>query len=305
MQRYVLARFLQALVSVVMVATMVFIIVRFTGDPLDVVTDIRATVEDRRLVAESLGLDQPIIVQYGLYMAKLARGDFGKSFNFRRPALEIVLERLPATLELGLAAMLLAMLIGVPIGVYSAVYRGKWFDVIGRSFAFVGQAAPGFWVGIMGILIFGVTLGWLPVGGRGTPLHLIMPSFVLGWAVAAGILRLTRSGMLDILTSDYITLARAKGLSNIVVLWKHGFKNAAIPALTFAILLFVLAVGGAVITETVFAWPGVGRLMMSAVLMRDFPVVQAVVIVLSITFILLNLTADILYGYLNPKIRYK
>jgi len=305
MQRYILGRFLQAIVSVTLVATAIFAIVRLTGDPIDVLTDPRATVEDRRLVAESLGFDKPMIVQYGLYMFNLAQGNFGKSFNHRRPALEVVLERLPATIELGLAAIALALLIALPVGTYAAVYRGKWFDGLGRTFAYLGQAAPIFWVGIMMILVFGVVLGWLPVGGRGTPLNLIMPAATLGLGICAGVLRLTRSSMLDVLSSDYIVLARAKGLSRMVVIWKHGFKNATIPVLTMTILLLVMAIGGSVVTETVFAWPGVGRLMMNAVVNRDFPVVQGVVIVLSVAFVTLNLVADILYAYLNPKIRYK
>ena len=305
MQRFILGRFLQAIVSIILVATAVFVIVRATGDPVDVLTTPRATVEDRRLVAESLGLNEPLIVQYGLFMFHIAQGDFGKSFNYRRPALEVVLERLPATMELGGTAVLLALLIALPVGTYAAVLRGRWFDALGRAFAFTGQAAPIFWLGIMMILVFAVTLGWFPVGGRGGFMNLIMPASALGWGLCAGVLRLTRSSMLDVLSSDYIVLARAKGLSPIVVIWKHGFKNAAIPVLTMAILLFISAVGGSVITETVFAWPGVGRLMMNAVLNRDFPVVQGVVIILSVALVLMNLTADILYAYLNPKIRYK
>ena len=274
MQRFILGRFLQAIVSIILVATAVFVIVRATGDPVDVLTTPRATVEDRRLVAESLGLNEPLIVQYGLFMFHIAQGDFGKSFNYRRPALEVVLERLPATMELGGTAVLLALLIALPVGTYAAVHRGRWFDALGRAFAFTGQAAPIFWLGIMMILVFAVALGWFPVGGRGGFVNLIMPASALGWGLCAGVLRLTRSSMLDVLSSDYIVLARAKGLSPIVVIWKHGFKNAAIPVLTMAILLFISAVGGSVITETVFAWPGVGRLMMNAVLNRDFPVVQ-------------------------------
>jgi peptide/nickel transport system permease protein len=238
-------------------------------------------------------------------MWHLMQGDFGKSFNYRRPAMEVTLERLPATIELGTVCMVIALLIALPVGTYAAVKRGGWFDAIGRAFAFMGQAAPTFWTGIMAILLFAVTLGWLPVGGRGSPVSIILPALTLGWGICAGMLRLTRSSMLDVLANDYMILARVKGLSRIVVIWKHGFKNAAIPVLTYAILLLMLAIGGAVITETVYAWPGVGRLMMNAVLNRDFPVVQAVVIVLSISLITLNLIADILYAYLNPRIRYK
>jgi peptide/nickel transport system permease protein len=304
MQRFILGRFVQALICVIIVATLVFIMVRFTGDPLDILTDTRATEEDRRLVAENLGLDKPMIVQYARYLSQLARGNFGKSFHYRRPALDTVLERFPATLELTLTGMLLSLIIALPIGVYSAVRRGGLLDIIGRTFAYVGQAAPLFWTGIMGILIFSVKLGILPSGGRGGFQHLILPTCTLGWIGAAGILRLTRSSMLDALDTDYVKLARAKGLSEEIVIWKHALKNAALPVLTFFVILFVMLLGGAVVTETVFAWPGVGRLMMRAVLMRDFPIVQAVVILLSCAYIFANLIVDVLYAWLNPKIRY-
>lgn len=304
MQRYILERFFQAIISVLVVVTVVFIVVRLTGDPLDYLLSPSAPATQRQLVAEYWGLDKPVIVQYGRYLAALARGDFGKSLSSRRPALDIVVERLPATLQLGGAAIALALIIGLPIGVYSAITRGKWFDAIGRSFAFIGMSAPAFWTGIMAIYLFAVWLGVLPVAGRGGLQHLIMPAFVLGWAIVAGIIRITRSSMLDVLATDYVMLARAKGLPQRTVVWKHGFKNAALPVLTFFVLLLSLLVHGAVVTEAVFAWPGIGRLVLHAVVMRDFPIVQTVVILLSVTFITLNLIIDIMYAYLNPKIRY-
>jgi peptide/nickel transport system permease protein len=287
------------------VATIVFVTVRLTGNPLDVLTDPRSTQQDRDLVAKSLGLDKPVLVQYGVFMYNLARGDFGRSFNSRRPALEVILERLPASIELAAAGMLLSLIIAVPIGAYSAYYRGRLLDVFSRTFAFVGQAAPLFWTGLMGIWLFSVKLNLLPPGGRESIASIVLPAATLGWVGAAGILRLTRSSMLDTLDMDYITFARANGISEQKVIWKHGFKNAALPVLTFFVLVSVMLLGGAVVTETVFAWPGIGRLMMTAVFMRDFPIVQGVVILMSIMYIGANLLVDIAYAWLNPKIRYQ
>jgi len=303
MQRFILERFIQAIISVLVVATVVFIVVRFAGDPLGNLSP-NASEEHRQEIAEYWGLDKPMIVQYGHYIAALARGDFGTSFFSRRPALSKVVERLPATFELGGAAIAITLIIGLPVGVYSAVRRGGWFDAIGRCFAFLGTAAPTFWIGIMAMYFFAVKLGWLPVAGRGGIQYLVMPAFVLAWSMTAGLLRVTRSSMLDALNTDYIILARVKGLSRRGVIWKHGFKNAALPVVTFVVLLLSSLVHGVVVTEAVFAWPGVGRLVLDAVVIGDYSVVQTVVILLCVTFITLNLIVDIIYAYLNPKIRY-
>lgn len=305
MQRYILGRLIQAVICVLLVATIVFVTVRMTGNPLDVLTDPRSTQKDRDLVAKSLGLDKPVLVQYGVFMYNLARGDFGKSFNSRRPAMEVILERVPASIELAAAAMLLSLIIAVPIGVYSAYYRGGFLDLLSRTFAFIGQAAPLFWTGLMGIWVFSVKLNLLPPGGRESIASIILPAATLGWVGTAGILRLARSSMLDTLDMDYITFARANGISELKVIWKHGFKNAALPVLTFFVLVSVMLLGGAVVTETVFAWPGIGRLMMTAVFMRDFPIVQGVVILMSMMYIGANLLVDIAYAWINPKIRYQ
>jgi peptide/nickel transport system permease protein len=303
--RYILGRILQAVILIFVVATVVFLIVRGTGDPLDVVSDPRASAEARQEIAEELGLDKPLIVQYGIFMANLVRGDFGKSFISQEPCLTLFLGRLPATIELVFAAMFWALLIALPIGVYSAHRRGGVIDVVGRGFAFFGMAAPVFWTGIMCILIFSVRLRWLPAGGQAGVSAIILPAFTLGWIAAAGLLRLTRSSMIDVLNFDYITMAKAKGLSTASILWKHAFRNAALPVLTFFVLLFVLLIGGALVTETVFSWPGVGRLLMTAVHQRDFPVVQTIVILLCSLYVVANLAVDILYGVLNPKIRHR
>jgi peptide/nickel transport system permease protein len=303
MRLFILRRFLQAIIAVFVVASVVFILARLASNPLDYLSP-NAPEKQRQEIAEYWGLDKPIIVQYGHYLASLAQGDFGTSYFSRQPALATVVTRLPATIELWGVAMLIALIIGIPSGVYAAVRRGGQFDAIGRGFAFIGTAAPTFWVGIMAIYLFAVALGWLPVAGRGGFQYIVMPSLVLGWSIAAGVLRLTRSSMLDVLNTDYVTMARAKGLSERVVIWKHGFKNASLPVLTFFVLLLSSLVHGAVVTEMVFAWPGVGRLMMQAVTIGDFAIVQTVVILLSVTFIILNLIVDIMYAYLNPRIRY-
>jgi peptide/nickel transport system permease protein len=244
-------------------------------------------------------------VQYAIYVKNLARGDFGTSILTRRPVAEHIRERLPATVELGVVAMLLSIAIGVPIGVYSAVHRGGVLDGTARVFAVLGQSVPAFWLGLMLILLFGVILGVLPAGGHGGIQHLVLPAFTLGYFTSAAIMRLTRSSMLEVLGSDYIKFARLKGLHEQVVLWKHGLKNALLPVITFAVMLFVQFLGGAVVTETVFAWPGLGRLILESITTRDYPIVQAGVLVLSALYLTANLCVDVLYSYLNPRIRHR
>jgi ABC-type dipeptide/oligopeptide/nickel transport system permease component len=251
-----------------------------------------------------LGLDRPLPVQYAIYVKNILRGDFGNSVLSRRPVTEHIWERLPATAELGLVAMFLSVLIGVPLGMYSAVRRGGALDSAARVFAVLGQSMPAFWLGLMLILIFAVVLGFLPAGGRGGIEHIVLPAFTLGYFTSAAILRLTRSAMLEVLGSDYIKFARLKGLHEQVVLWKHGLKNALLPVVTFAVMLFVQFLGGAVVTETVFAWPGLGRLILESIATRDYPIVQAGVLVLSGLYLGGNLLVDFLYGYLNPRIRH-
>ena len=251
-----------------------------------------------------LGLDRPMPVQYALYVKNIFLGDFGNSVLTRRPVVEHIWERLPATLELGVMGMVLSVLIGVPLGMYSAVRRGGVVDSGARVFAVLGQSLPTFWLGLMLILFFAVVLGVLPAGGRGGLLHLILPAFTLGYFTSAAIMRLTRSSMLEVLGSDYIKFARLKGLHEQVVLWKHGLKNALLPVVTFAVMLFVQFLGGAVVTETVFAWPGLGRLILESITTRDYPIVQAGVLVLSALYLTANLMVDLLYSYLNPRIRH-
>jgi peptide/nickel transport system permease protein len=303
MSRYLIGRLLQTLLSMLVVISIVFVLTRLSGNPVHLLLDVNATERDQEILTHALGLDQPLPVQYGIYVKNIALGDFGNSVLTRRPVTEHILERLPATIELGFVSMFLSVLIGVPLGVYSAVRRGGVMDGAARTFAILGQSMPTFWLGLMLILVFGVMLGALPAGGRGGPEHLILPAFTLGYFTSAAILRLTRSAMLEVLGSDYIKFARLKGLHEQVVLWKHGLRNALLPVVTFAVMLFVQFLGGAVVTETVFAWPGLGRLILESITTRDYPIVQAGVLVLSALYLMGNLFVDMLYSYLNPRIR--
>src|SRR5919108_5148582 len=304
MVRYLVGRVLQALLSMLVVISIVFILTRLSGNPVHLLLDVNATQRDLEILTHHLGLDKPLPVQYGIYVKNIALGDFGRSVLTRRPVTEHIRERLPATVELGVVAMFLSVLIGVPIGVYSAVRRGGFLDSSARVFAVLGQSMPPFWLGLMLILVFGVLLGLLPAGGRGGPQHLLLPAFTLGYFTSAAIMRLTRSSMLEVLGTDYIKFARLKGLHEQIVLWKHGLKNALLPVITFAVLLFVQFLGGAVVTETVFAWPGLGRLILESITTRDYPIVQAGVLVLSALYLTGNLCVDLLYTYLNPRIRH-
>ena len=304
MARYLAGRVLQTLLSMLVVVSIVFVLTRLSGNPIYLLLDVNATQRDQEILTHHLGLDKPLAVQYGIYVLNVARGDFGTSIITRRPVTEHIWERLPATVELGFVAMLLSVLIGIPLGMYSAVRRGGVMDSGARIFAVLGQSMPTFWLGLMLILFFGVVLGVLPAGGRGGPLHLILPAFTLGYFTSAAILRLTRSAMLEVLASDYIKFARLKGLHEQVVLWKHGLRNALLPVVTFAVLLFVQFLDGAVVTETVFAWPGLGRLILESITTRDYPIVQAGVLVLSSLYLTGNLLVDLLYSYLNPRIRH-
>jgi len=300
---YLVGRVFQTVLSMLVVISIVFVLTRLSGNPVHLLLDVNASERDQQILMHHLGLDQPLPVQYGLYVKNILLGDFGNSVLTRRPVTEHIWERLPATVELGVVAMLLSVLIGVPLGVYSAVRRGGVMDGAARVFAVLGQSMPTFWLGLMLILFFGVVLGVLPAGGRGGLSHLILPAFTLGYFTSAAILRLTRSSMLEVLGSDYIKFARLKGLHEQVVLWKHGLKNALLPVVTFAVMLFVQFLGGAVVTETVFAWPGLGRLILESITTRDYPIVQAGVLVLSALYLTGNLCVDMLYTYLNPRIR--
>jgi peptide/nickel transport system permease protein len=302
--RYLIGRVLQTVLSMLVVVSIVFVLTRLSGNPVHLLLDVNASERDQEILTRHLGLDRPLPVQYALYVTNLARGDFGNSIITRRPVTEHIWERLPATLELGSVAMALSVLLGVPLGIYSAVHRGRMLDRSARVFSVLGQSMPTFWLGLMLILLFAVFLGVLPAGGRGGLANLLLPAFTLGYFTSAAILRLTRSSMLEVLASDYVKFARLKGLHEQVVLWKHGLRNALLPVVTFAVMLFVQFLGGAVVTETVFAWPGLGRLVLESITTRDYPIVQAGVLVLSALYLIGNLGVDLLYTVLNPRIRH-
>jgi peptide/nickel transport system permease protein len=304
MTRFLLSRFAQALVTLWMVASIVFLLARLTGDPIALIAGENTTAEYEAELRVRYGLDGSLWRQYVVYMGQLAQGDFGQSIVSGEPAMRQVLERWPATLEVGVAGLFVTLILALPIGVYAAAHRGSTLDYLARGFAVLGQAVPGFWVGLLFILVFAVHLRWLPAGGRGTIWHVILPALTTGWFAVAGIMRLTRSSMLEVLNSEYVKLARAKGLPYSKVIWKHAFRNAAIPVLTFtALVVLTLVLTGSIVSETVFSYPGVGLLLIDAVRKRDFPQLQAAVLFLSFLYIIVNLAVDMLYGWLDPRTR--
>ena len=304
MKRFILRRLGYALLSLVLLSLTIFFFVRVTGDPAVLLVEPGASQADLDAIRQQFGLDRPLVVQYWHFMTSLLRGDFGQSFYYRMPVFELYLSRLPNSLILALAAMAFSLLIGIPAGIYAAVRVNRWGASAGKIFALLGLSMPSFWVGLLMILFFSVYLGWLPSSGSGTPLHIIMPAFALGWYFAAAHMRLTRSSMLDVLGSEYVKLARLKGLAEARVIAKHAFKNALIPVLTLAGINLVIMVNVAVVVETVFAWPGIGRLLYEGIAFRDFPIVQATVLLGGAMIVIVNLLVDILYAVIDPRIRY-
>ena len=303
MTRFIARRLAYSLLSLVLLSVTIFLFVRVTGDPAVLLVEPGASQADLDAVRQRFGLDQPLIVQYLAFIASLVHGDLGQSFYYRTPVLELYLARLPNSLLLASAALAFSLLIGIPSGVLAAVRVGGFWDRVGKVFALLGLSLPSFWVGLVLILVFSVTLEWLPSSGSGTPLHLIMPAFALGWYFAAAHMRLTRSSMLEVLGSEYVKLARLKGLPQSWVIGKHAFKNALIPVITLAGINLVLMINVAVVVETVFAWPGVGRLLYEGISFRDFPVVQGVVIMGGTMIVVVNLLVDVAYAVIDPRIR--
>ena len=303
MRTYILRRIGYSLLSLFLLSITIFLFVRVTGDPASLLVEPGASVADLAAIRAKFGLDQPLWVQYGHFIASLAAGDLGESFYYRTPVLDLYMQRLPNSLLLASVAMAFSLLIGIPSGILAAVNVGKLWDSAGKVFALLGLSLPSFWVGLVMILIFSVYLQWLPSSGSGTWLHVLMPAFALGWYFAAAHMRMTRSSMLDVLGSEYVKLARIKGLSETLVIGKHAFKNALIPVMTLAGINLVVMINVAVVVETVFAWPGIGRLLYEGISSRDFPVVQGVVIIGGGMIVVVNLLIDVLYAVIDPRIR--
>jgi peptide/nickel transport system permease protein len=305
MQRYILIRLLQSVFTLIGVSIIVFSLARLSGNPLDVLLPDEADDETFERISELWGLNDPWYTQYFTFVKNASRGEFGPSFKWQgRTAMELVFLHLPATLQLAGFSILVSVFLAVPIGVMSAVKKGTMVDTVGKLIALLGQSLPSFWLAIVLIWIFAVKLGWFPTSGRGGFDHMILPGVALGWFSVAAFMRLTRSSMLNVLDSEYIKLARIKGLPEWKVVWKHGLKNAAIPPLTVFGAIVVGQMTGSVTIETVFAWPGIGLLALQAVNARDYQVIQAVTMFISVLFIGMNLLIDILYAYIDPRVRF-
>jgi peptide/nickel transport system permease protein len=305
MKKFIVKRLGLALISLFLLSLTIFLLIRITGDPAVLLAEPGASQADLDAIRKQFGLDKPLWIQFLSFVTHLVRGDFGQSFYYRTDVFELYLSRLPASLLLASAAMTFSLLVGIPTGIIAAVRVNQWWDSAGKLFALLGLSMPSFWVGLIMILFFSVYLGWLPSSGSGTVLHLVMPAIALGWVFAATHMRLTRSSMLEVLGSEYVKLARLKGLPEALVIAKHALKNALIPVLTLAGINLVIMVNVAVVVETVFAWPGVGRLLFEGIAFRDFPVVQATVLLGGVMIVVVNLLVDILYAVIDPRIRYE
>jgi len=302
---YTIRRLLIAVPTLLGVVFLVFLMVRLApGDPAVLLAGEFATPETLEAIRKRYGLDRPLPEQFALYIGTLLRGDLGESARSRRPVLEELKTYFPNTVELASAAILVALLIGIPLGILAALRPGSGLDLTVMVLALLGVSMPVFWFGLLAILVFSVGLGWLPVAGKGTLAHLLLPAVTLGVNATALLARMTRGTLLEVLSQDYIRTARAKGLAERVVVYKHALRNALIPVVTIAGLEFGTLLAGAVITETIFAWPGLGQLLVGAILARDYPVVQGAVLLIAFTFILVNLMVDLLYAWIDPRVRY-
>jgi len=305
-QRYIARRVFHSLLAILAMSLIVFSLARVSGNPLDVMLPLEATAEDYERVSRHWGLDRPLATQYVIFLGKALQGDFGNSWKWHgHSAMGLVWQRLPATLQLAGVSLLISVVLALPIGVLAAVMKGTPWDTGAKVIALLGQSLPAFWLGIVLMWIFAVHLGWFPTSGKGSLAHMVLPAITLGWFQVAALMRLVRSSMLEVLDSEFVKLTRIKGLAEWKVVWKHCLRNAAIAPLTFFAIIAGVLMTGAVVTESVFSWPGTGLLVVDAVRARDFQVVQAVVIVFAGIFILTNLLVDILYAYLDPRIRYQ
>lgn len=306
MLRYLIRRVLLTVPVLLGVATLVFSLIHLVpGDPAQAMMGDGASPQDVAELRKTLGLDQPLLTQYATFLRNALQGDLGKSFRTGQPVTAMVAERMPATAELAVAAMLVAIVIAVPLGVVAAVWRGTAVDYGAMTFALAGVSIPNFWLGPLLAIVFAVELGWLPVSGRGTLAHLVLPAISLGLALAAILARMTRASLLEELNELYVRAARARGVSRPAAITTHALRNSMIPLLTIVALQFGAVLTGAVITETIFAWPGIGRLLIQSIGFRDYPTVQGCILLIAVTYVTVNLVTDLMYGVLDPRIRFE
>lgn len=305
MRRYILNRLILGLITLFGVSIIIFIAARLSGDVAVLMAPTNAPPEVLEAFRAAYGLDKPIPVQYLIFIRDALSGDFGTSIQYDRPVMEIIMGRLPATLILGLSSFIVGNLLGVFLGIISAIARGKYLDWGTTTFSLLGQAIPGFWLAIMLMIIFSVKLGWLPTSGMGGIEHLILPVVSTSWFSTAFVLRITRSSMLDVLDSEYVKMARIKGVHERTVIFKHGLRNALIPVVTMMGMQLAMLLGGLVFTETVFNWPGIGMLMVNSIGSLDYPMIQAITFILSTSVILINLLVDLLFVVIDPRIKYE
>ena len=304
MIRFILRRVLQGMFSILGASVIIFFVTRLSGDPVVLMLPPEAPDAVIALTRERLGLDHPIWQQYLMFVGNILSGDFGTSYRWEMPVMDLILDRLPATIYLATAALIFSLVLSIPFGVMSAVWRGSAFDRFAKGFAMLGQAMPNFWVGLLLIIIFAIKLDWLPAYGADTPKHVILPAIALGWYPVAAQTRIVRSAMLDVLESDYIRMGRSVGVPEGLLIWKYAFRNAAVPLVTMLGVYFASMLGGAFVVEVVFAWPGLGRTVVEALFARDFPVVQAGVLFAAVMFVIANLLVDLSYGLIDPRIRH-
>ena len=307
MRRYLFGRLIQGVIVLIGASLLVFVLVRLSGNPVYLLLPLEASEEDVARVTRDLGLDKPIYEQYAIYVSNMVRGDFGMSIRYKRPVMELLGYRLFNSVKLGGLSLLLSLLIALPLGILAAVRRGGIIDIVARGLAVFGQSVPSFWLGLVLLVVFAGWLKVLPAGRMVGPASYVLPVITLALTgfLLSGIVRFLRSGMLEVLDSEYIKLARAKGQPERVVIWKHAFKNGVIPMVTFLGFYVTMLIGGAsLVVETVFAWPGVGTLLYGAIMSRDFPIVQAVTLIIMAAFAVINIVIDVLYAYLDPRIRY-
>jgi ABC-type dipeptide/oligopeptide/nickel transport system permease component len=305
MTRFIIIRLVQTVIALLGISIVIFILVRASGDPTMLFRTSMSTEEDIARIRTNLGLDKPVYEQYWIFLSSALQGDLGESLVKDRPVTEMIWERLPNTLKLAVSSFLISMIVAFLLGVLGATRRDTFLDNGVKFIAILGQALPGFWVAIMAIMVFSVYWQVLPPYGTGGPSHYVLPVVTMAFFLLPGMMRLVRSSMLDVLDSEYIKLARIKGLPEGVVIWKHALRNSLIAPLTVAGMVFAMLITGAVITEQVFAWPGVGRLTIEALVSRDFPVVQGITLMVAVVVLLINLLVDITYAYVDPRIRYQ